>query len=411
MTDATLPPVYRQRDLVSFISGRFLSTVAMQVQSVAIGWQIYNIANTPLALGLVGACQFLPMFLLTLPAGEISDRYDQRKVYAIALAMQGICSAIFMVLSLKTPHNTMLFYATLVLFGAARGFSAPSGSSLLAFLVPQEKLARSIAVNSSVFTTAVIAGPALGGLLFLIGPMATYGLCMAGFVVAAALMMTLGGRQSDRSLGDASRFERVAEGVRFVWQRPVVLGAISLDLFAVLLGGAVALLPVYARDILHVGPLGLGALRSAPAVGAAITALLIARRPIERHAGVSMFACVAIFGIATIVFGLSKSFTISLIALAVTGASDMVSVFVRTALINFATPDAMRGRVGAVNMLFIGASNELGEFESGFTAAWFGTVPAVIVGGLGTLGVVTLWMWLFPPLRDVDKLTDVAVRA
>jgi len=411
MTDATLPPVYRQRDLVSFISGRFLSTVAMQVQSVAIGWQIYNIANTPLALGLVGACQFLPMFLLTLPAGEISDRYDQRKVYAIALAMQGICSAIFMVLSLKTPHNTMLFYATLVLFGAARGFSAPSGSSLLAFLVPQEKLARSIAVNSSVFTTAVIAGPALGGLLFLIGPMATYGLCMAGFVVAAALMMTLGGRQTDRSLGDASRFERVAEGVRFVWQRPVVLGAISLDLFAVLLGGAVALLPVYARDILHVGPLGLGALRSAPAVGAAITALLIARRPIERHAGVSMFACVAIFGIATIVFGLSKSFTISLIALAVTGASDMVSVFVRTALINFATPDAMRGRVGAVNMLFIGASNELGEFESGFTAAWFGTVPAVIVGGLGTLGVVTLWMWLFPPLRDVDKLTDVAVRA
>jgi len=411
MTDATLPPVYRQRDLVSFISGRFLSTVAMQVQSVAIGWQIYNIANTPLALGLVGACQFLPMFLLTLPAGEISDRYDQRKVYAIALAMQGICSAIFMVLSLKTPHNTMLFYATLVLFGAARGFSAPSGSSLLAFLVPQEKLARSIAVNSSVFTTAVIAGPALGGLLFLIGPMATYGLCMAGFVVAAALMMTLGGRQTDRSPGDASRFERVAEGVRFVWQRPVVLGAISLDLFAVLLGGAVALLPVYARDILHVGPLGLGALRSAPAVGAAITALLIARRPIERHAGVSMFACVAIFGIATIVFGLSRSFAVSLIALAVTGASDMVSVFVRTALINFATPDAMRGRVGAVNMLFIGASNELGEFESGFTAAWFGTVPAVIVGGLGTLGVVTLWMWLFPPLRDVDKLTDVDVRA
>jgi len=411
MTDATLPPVYRQRDLVSFISGRFLSTVAMQVQSVAIGWQIYNIANTPLALGLVGACQFLPMFLLTLPAGEISDRYDQRKVYAIALAMQGICSAIFMVLSLKTPHNTMLFYATLVVFGAARGFSAPSGSSLLAFLVPQEKLARSIAVNSSVFTTAVIAGPALGGLLFLIGPMATYGLCMAGFVVAAALMMTLGGRQTDRSLGDASRFERVAEGVRFVWQRPVVLGAISLDLFAVLLGGAVALLPVYARDILHVGPLGLGALRSAPAVGAAITALLIARRPIERHAGVSMFACVAIFGIATIVFGLSRSFAVSLIALAATGASDMVSVFVRTALINFATPDAMRGRVGAVNMLFIGASNELGEFESGFTAAWFGTVPAVIVGGLGTLGVVALWMWLFPPLRDVDKLTDVAVRA
>ncbi len=323
----------------------------------------------------MGVCQFLPMFLLTLPAGEISDRYDQRKVYAIALAMQGICSAIFMVLSLRTPHNTTLFYATLVLFGAARGFSAPSGSSLLAFLVPQEKLARSIAINSSVFTTAVIAGPALGGLLFLIGPMATYGLCMTGFFVAASLMETLGGRQTDRSRGDASRFERVAEGVRFVWQRPVVLGAISLDLFAVLLGGAVALLPVYARDILHVGPLGLGALRSAPAVGAAITALLIARRPIERHAGVSMFACVAIFGIATIVFGLSRSFAISLIALAVTGASDMVSVFVRTALINFATPDAMRGRVGAVNAehaLHRGVEQASVRFRSGFTAAWFG---------------------------------------
>jgi MFS family permease len=409
--DAAPPSIYRHRDLASFISGRFLSTVAMQVQSVAIGWQIYNIANTPLALGLVGACQFLPMFLLTLPAGEISDRYDQRKVFAAALAMQGICSAIFMLLSLKAPHNTLLFYATLVLFGAARGFSAPAGSSLLAFLVPQERLARSIAVNSSVFTTAVIAGPALGGFLFIAGPYATYGLCMAGFFVAAILMATLGGRQPDRSHGGVSRFERVAEGVRFVWNRPVVLGAISLDLFAVLLGGAVALLPVYARDILHVGPLGLGMLRSAPAAGAAVTALLLARQPIERHAGVSMFACVAIFGLATIVFGLSTNFVVSLIALAVTGASDMISVFVRTALINFATPDPMRGRVGAVNMLFIGASNELGEFESGFTAAWFGTVPAVIAGGLGTLGVVALWMWMFPPLRDVDKLTDVAVRA
>jgi len=252
MTDATPPPIYRQRDLVSFISGRFLSTVAMQVQSVAIGWQIYNIANTPLALGFVGACQFLPMFLLTLPAGEISDRYDQRRVYAAALAMQGLCSAIFMFLSLNAPHNTTLFYATLVLFGAARGFSAPAGSSLLAFLVPQQRLARSIAINSSVFTTAVIAGPALGGLLFLVGPMATYGLCMTGFFVAASLMVMLGGRQTDRSRGDASRFERVAEGVRFVWQRPVVLGAISLDLFAVLLGGAVALLPVSSRYFLQV---------------------------------------------------------------------------------------------------------------------------------------------------------------
>jgi MFS family permease len=405
------PSLYRRRDLVGFISGRFLSTVAMQVQSVAIGWQIYNIANTPLALGLVGACQFLPMFLLTLPAGEITDRYDQRRVFAVALALQGVCAALFLIFSLTTPRNALPFYAVLILFGAARGFSGPAGSSLLAFLVPPERLAKSIALNSSAFTTAVIAGPPLGGFLFVFGPLATYGVCMAGFLLASALMTTLGGRRAERVASLASRFERVVEGIRFVRERPIVLGAISLDLFAVLLGGAVALLPVYARDILHVGPAGLGILRSAPAVGAAVTALALSRRQIEHHAGALMFGCVAIFGAATIVFGLSTSFVVSLAALFITGASDMVSVYVRSALINFATPDSMRGRVGAVNMLFIGASNELGEFESGITAALFGTVPAVVIGGLGTLGVVALWMKLFPPLRQVDRLTDAAATA
>jgi len=402
-------PLYRRRDFFSFIFGRFLATAAMQVQSVAIGWQIYDIERTPLALGLVGACQFLPMFLLTLPAGEIADRLDQRRVYAGALAVQGLCAALFLVLSLTAPRNALPFYLILILFGAARGFSAPSGSSLLAFLVPPERLARSIALNSSVFTTAVIAGPSLGGLLYIFGPLATYSVCMVFFFLSAVLAMGLGGRQVDRSnQHEASRFARVVEGIRFVRERPVVMGAISLDLFAVLLGGAVALLPVYARDILHVGPAGLGILRSAPAVGAALTALALARWPIERRSGVSMFACVAIFGLATIVFGLSTSFAVSLVALAVTGASDMVSVYVRTSLINFATPDRMRGRVGAVNMLFIGASNELGEFESGITAALFGTVRAVVIGGVGTLAVVAVWMKLFPPLRDVDRLTDVS---
>ena len=404
-----LSPVYRRRDFVSFISGRFLATAAMQVQSVAIGWQIYDIERTPLALGLVGACQFLPMFLLTLPAGEIADRLDQRRVFAAALAVQALCSALFLILSLTAPRNALPFYLILVLFGAARGFSAPAGSSLLAFLVPPERLARSIALNSSVFTTAVIAGPSLGGFLYVFGPLATYSVCMFFFFLSALLMMGLGGRQVDRTgQHEASRFARVVEGIRFVRERPVVLGAISLDLFAVLLGGAVALLPVYARDILHVGPAGLGVLRSAPAVGAGLTALALARWPIARRSGLSMFACVAIFGVATIVFGLSTSFAVSLVALAVTGASDMVSVYVRTSLINFATPDHMRGRVGAVNMLFIGASNELGEFESGITAALFGTVRAVVIGGLGTLAVVGTWMKLFPPLRDVDRLTDVS---
>jgi MFS family permease len=408
VSEAATQTIYRRRDFWSFVSGRFVATVAMQVQSVAIGWQIYDIERTPLALGLVGLCQFAPMFLLTLPAGEITDRYDQRRVFSAALVLQGVCAALFMFFSLAMPRNALPFYGVLILFGAARGFSGPAGSSLLAFLVPQEKLARSIALNSSAFTTAVIAGPALGGLLFLIGPVATYSLCMAGFILSGLLMLTLGGRHAEHTASSASRLERVIEGIRFVRDRPIVLGAISLDLFAVLLGGAVALLPVYARDILHVGPAGLGILRSAPAVGAALTALALARKPIDKHAGVMMFGCVAIFGVATIVFGLSTSFIVSLIALAVTGASDMVSVFVRTALVNFATPDPMRGRVGAVNMLFIGASNELGEFESGFTAALFGTVPAVVIGGLGTLGVVALWIKLFPPLRKVDRLTDAA---
>jgi len=408
MNDASPPVIYRQRDFSFFISGRFLSTVAMQVQSVAIGWQIYDIERTPLALGLVGLCQFAPMFLLTLPAGEIADRFDQRRVLSIAQIVAAMCSGLFLLFSLIVPHNAIAFYAVLVLFGAARGFSGPSGQSLLAFLVPPERLAKSIALNSSAFTTAVIAGPALGGFLFALGPLPTYGACLFGFLSSGLLYTTLGGRRLDRAIVHASRFERVKEGIRFVRTRPIILGAISLDLFAVLLGGAVALLPVYARDILHVGPAGLGILRSAPAAGAALTALTLTRIPIARQSGVWMFANVALFGIATIVFGLSHDFVLSLAALAVTGASDMVSVYVRSSLINFATPDPMRGRVGAVNMLFIGASNELGEFESGVTASWFGTVPSVVIGGIGTLVVVGLWMWMFPPLRTVDRLTDVA---
>jgi MFS family permease len=400
---------YRHRDLAFFLSGRFLGTVAMQVQSVAIGWQIYEMERTPLALGLVGLCQFAPMFLLTLPAGEITDRLNQRVVLAVALVLQGVCGALFLALSLAHVDSAIAYYAVLVLFGAARGFSGPAGQSLLAFLVPPERLARSIAVNSSVFMVAVIAGPALGGFLYALGPGATYSVCVVGFLASGALMATLGGRRVTKAVGaDAGRLARVAEGIRFVRARPVVFGAISLDLFAVLLGGATVLLPVFARDILQVGPIGLGLLRSAPAMGAAVTALALAGRPIERGTGWKMFAAVAVFGVATIVFGLSRNFFLSLAALSVLGASDMISVFIRHALVNFATPDEMRGRVGSVNMLFIGASNELGEFESGLTAALFGTIPAVVIGGVGTLAVVAAWMKLFPPLRTVDRLSDVA---
>jgi len=398
---------YRTRDIPAFVGCGFLATTAMQVQSVAIGWQIYDIERTPLALGLVGLCQFVPMFLLTLPAGELADRVNPRRLLAATQVVQAVCSGLFLLCSLLSPHRALPFYIVLALFGASRGFSEPAGQSLLAFLVPPEGLAKAIARNSSLLTVAVIAGPAIGGFLFAAGPLATYSVCLAAFLLAASLAIFLGGRHVDHSQTKfADRWERVVEGVRFVRTRPVVLGAISLDLFAVLLGGAVALLPVFARDVLHVGPFGLGVLRSAPAAGAALMAFTLARYPIERRTGTHLFGAVAVFGLATVAFGLSQNFYLSLAALLVTGASDMISVFIRSSLINFATPDPMRGRVGAVNMLFIGASGELGEFESGVTAAWFGTIPAVVIGGLGTLAVVAIWMGLFPPLRKVDRLED-----
>lgn len=401
--------IYRDRDFYLFVASRFIATLAIQVQSVAIGWQIYDMERTPLALGLVGLCQFAPMFLLTLPAGDIIDRFNQRRVYFLAAGLQAACSALFLALSIFTPHKAVLFYAVLLLFGAARGFSGPSISSLLPFLVPPQQLPKAMGMNSSAFTVAVISGPALGGFLYALGPVAVYSLCIAGFAGAALIILNLGGRRFVPEPTTDSRYERVAQGVRFVRARPVVLGAISLDLFAVLLGGAVALLPVYARDILHVGPLGLGFLRSAPAVGAFTTAFYLAHRPLKAHVGITMFAAVALFGIATLVFGLSRWFPLSLAALFVLGASDMISVNVRGSLIQLATPDAMRGRVSAVSMLFIGASNELGEFESGVTAALLGTVPAVVVGGIGTLLVVAGWMKLFPALRRVNKFSDVSV--
>ncbi|MBV9548197.1 MAG: MFS transporter, partial [Alphaproteobacteria bacterium] len=319
-----------------------------------------------------------------------------------------LCSLAFVVLTLMHVTTVWLYYGVLVLFGAGRGFSAPSGSSLLPFLVPPEKLPKAMAYSSSAFTAAVIAGPALGGFLYALGhPALVYGLCFLFFQAAAFIVAHLGGRRFTPEQSLASRYERVAEGVRFVKHRPVILGAISLDLFAVLLGGATALLPVYARDILQVGPVGLGFLRAAPAVGAFAMAFALGRWPLTRRVGVTMFAVVAAFGAFTIGFGLSTWFPLSLLCLFMLGATDMVSVNIRGTLIQLSTPDAMRGRVSAVSMLFIGASNELGEFESGTTAAWWGTVPAVVVGGIGTLLVVALWMKLFVPLRRVDRFEDV----
>lgn len=407
--DTPASQTYRARDFPLFLVCRLLTTLAMQVQSVAIGWRIYEITREPLSLGLVGLCQFVPMFALTLPAGEMADRGDPRRIYALALAGEAVCGVLFLAIGSAHQQNPALWYGVLVAFGAARGIAGPSSQSLVPFLVPPERLPRAIAWSSSTFQGAVIAGPALGGILYAVGAGAAFATSGVCFLVAAVVVAGLTGRRrSDAGVSHHSFVRRIAEGIAFVKARPVVLGAISLDLFAVLLGGATALLPVFARDILHVGPIGLGVLRSAPAVGATLMALTLGRRPLVRHAGARMFAAVAIFGAATIVFGLSRNLAVTLAALVVLGAADMVSVYVRHALVQFATPDAMRGRVSAVNVLFINASNELGEFESGVTAAWFGTVAAVVIGGAGTLLVAALWMRLFPKLAGADELTVAA---
>ncbi len=402
-------PVYRDRDLPVFLGAQVLARVAMLVESVCVGWQVYDLTRSPLALGLVGLVEFVPMFVLALPAGEIADRFDQRRILALSRFIEAVASALLLLFVLTRQTSVWPLYGIILLFGSARGFSGPAGRSLLPFLVPPERLSKSIAWNSSVMNLAVIGGPALGGFAYALGPADAYGGCLVTFLAAALGLTLLGGRRAARDTAVlAGRLARVREGVHFVRSRPIVFGAISLDLFAVLLGGAVSLLPIYARDILHVGPTGFGLLRSAPVFGAAIVALYLTRRPVERKVGLTMFSAVAVFGVSTIVFGLATNFFLSLAALAVSGAADQISVYIRAALVQFATPDEMRGRVSAVSTLFISASNELGGFESGVTAALFGTVPAVVLGGIGTLAVVVIWMRVFPPLRTVDRMREVA---
>jgi MFS family permease len=401
---------YRAADLPLYLGCRFFTAVAMQVLSVAIGWRVYAITHSPISLGLVGLSQFLPIFVMTLPAGDLADRCDPRRIFSLCLIVLALAGAALCAITLSEIHDIWPYYAVLLVVGISRGLAGPSSQSLVPYLVPSERLPRSIAWSSSTFQVAVIVGPACGGILYALGPTAAFGTAAACFLIAGVGVTYLKGRQLPGLQGtSAGAIERIAEGIAFVRHRPVILGALSLDLFAVLLGGSVALLPAYARDILFAGPVGLGLLRSAPALGAALIAISIGRRPITRHAGLKMFVGVATFGLATIAFGLSRNFWFSLAALAVLGAADMVSVYVRQSLVQLSVPDVMRGRVSAVNVLFIGTSNELGEFESGVTAAWFGTVRSVVIGGVGTLLVVTLWMLLFPSLRKVDRLQEIAV--
>lgn len=389
-------PVFRR-----FWLARAGSSFAFQMQNVAIGWQVYALTRSTWDLGMVGLCAFLPQVALTLVVGHVADRFDRRRIASVCQAIEGVCA---LSLAVGSATGTIGFSGILViaaLLGGTRAFEFPAMSALLPTLLTPALLPAALALSSSAVTSAQIVGPALGGLLYAAGPAVVYAGCGTLFFAAAAASATIAAER--RGAAVATR-GTVFDGIRYIRSKPAILGSLSLDLFAVLLGGATALLPVYARDILSVGTVGLGALRAAPAVGALLTSLVLSRLKLRR-AGPAMFAAVGLFGAATIVFGVSRSVPLSLAALFVLGAADVVSVVVRSSLVQLETPDAMRGRVSAVNALFIGTSNQLGEFESGVTASLLGTVPAVVLGGVGTIVVALVWMRLFPQLRRLDLLT------
>lgn len=376
---------------------------ASQMQGVAIGWQVYDMTQRPLALGFVGLAQFLPVVALALVAGQVADRYNRSRVLVGCLLLQVLCTLLLLTLTVLGNTDSLLIYGVLVLAGIARAFEFPATAALLPNLIPMQQFASAAALTSSARQSASIIGPAIGGLLYAIGPIFVYGACVL-LLLAAVSQATLIHLQRLVTTPKAVSWTSVVAGVKFIRSQPIVLGAISLDLFAVLLGGATALLPIYARDIIQVGPWGLGLLRSAPAIGALSMAVFLARYPLRSRMGHVLFVAVGIFGAATIGFALSHNLWLSMAMLVVLGASDMVSVVIRRVVVQVATPDEMRGRVSAVESVFIGASNELGEFESGVTAAWFGVIPAAVIGGVGTLAVVVFWAWLFPQLRQVDAL-------
>ena len=401
---------FRYPDFVFFSLARFLIVLALEMQSVAVGWQVYEITRKPLDLGLVGLAQFLPGVLFMLASGHAVDRLNRKRLLMACYAGFALCSGLLLTFSVHKANSVYPIYGVVVLLGTVRSFNFPTSRAILPQLVPEEHFANAVAWNSSVFQGATILGPSVGGLLyaFFHGAAAVYGTAMVIALVAIVSTLRIKAQQPARRRQPVN-LATILAGFRYIWEQKLILGSISLDLFAVLLGGAVALLPVYAREILKTGPWGLGVLRSAPGAGAAAMAILLAHRPLRRNIGKTMLWCVAGFGVFTIVFGLSRNLYLSLIALLLCGASDMVSVVIRALLVQLGTPDEMRGRVNAVDMIFIGASNQLGEFESGLTAAWFGTVPAVVLGGVGTLVVIAIWAWKFPELRQADQVSGFAV--
>ena len=403
MSDSAPQLLRHHRPFLAFWLARVFTASGFQMLTVAIGWHLYQLTGNVLDLGLVGLVEFAPRVLFMLHTGHVADRYDRRKVAALCQSLQGLIALALAVGSATDNVTRELIFALAFLLGATRSFEMPATQALLPNVVPPGLFPRAVAASASATQSATIVAPAVGGFLYAFGSIWVYGPTVALYAIACILTLSLQARGQVTQRGRAS-VESLLAGIRFIRSRPDILGAISLDLFAVLLGGATALLPVFAKDILLTGPLGLGLLRSAPAVGALLMSLWLARFPFERNVGRTMFTAVGIFGVATIAFGLSTSFWFSLAVLVVLGAADMISMVIRSSFVQLETPDEMRGRVSAVNGLFIGASNQLGEFESGVTAHWFGTVPAVVMGGVGTLLVTGVWIKLFPTLAKRDRL-------
>jgi MFS family permease len=407
---------FAYRDFRLYQLARVLVIMGAEAQAVAVAWQVYAITHRALDLGFTGLILFLPGLLFLLPAGHVADRYDRRQVILVCYSAQLVCTAALLAFALAGLHRVAPIFAVLFLIGTGRAFSGPASSALLPHLVAPEHFVNAITWGATVFQIANIAGPAIGGLLYTLatrgplqGPAAVFSFSLLtgiGFLVLIASLHARPGRMEHRAISA----DVILAGFRYVWKARILLGSISLDLFVVLLGGATALLPIFAHDLLHTGPRGLGALRSAPALGALTVSMWMTFRPTLRRAGALMFAAVAVYGVATIAFGLSRSLPLSLLTLWVAGAADMISVVIRSSMLQLATPPAMRGRVSAVNSLFVGASNELGEFESGVTAQWWGAVRAVVAGGAGALVITGLWTLLFPGLRQVDRLSEMTLR-
>ncbi len=402
---------FRYPNFRFYSAARFLTTISSEMQSVAVGWQIYALTHRPMDLGLVGLAQFLPGICLFLFAGHTADRVPRLNILRSCYAAFAACSFLLLLLTLHGLHSPLPIYLVLLLNGTVRAFNAPASQSFIPLLVSRDDLPSTVAWSASIFQTATIVGPMIGGLIygFVGSPVPVYCCAALGYSCGFLSLSRIKLAKPIRAHNAASLLI-VLDGIRFIWRNKFILGAISLDLFAVLLGGAVALLPVYAREILKIGAVGLGILRSAPGVGAVLMSIVVAHWPLRKRAGTAMLWCVFGFGVATVIFGISHTFALSLVMLFLIGATDTVSVIVRSTMTQLGTPDEMRGRVSAVNMVFIGASNEIGQLESGLTAQWFGTVPAVVLGGIGTMIVVGLWAWLFPSLRKLDRLDGASIR-